>query len=166
MSVQQLERSLARLKMETDEKYDALWKRYTKEKEQDIITIAHLSKMLEMEKQLNKHIQEREQLKDDKQKLLDEQNKMRDTLLLSQFNAFRTTDNAGTTDFTLTAKDLREAIVAFESDSDSAIKKARNFVHCAFETLFRIITERRTPSKQDVGNIQTIRSHLTDILDD
>ena len=72
MSVQQLERSLARLKMETDEKYDALWKRYTKEKEQYEITIAHLNKMLELEKQLCKHIQEREQLKDDRRKLIDE----------------------------------------------------------------------------------------------
>jgi hypothetical protein len=72
MSVQQLERSLARLKMETDEKYDALWKRYTKEKEQYEITIAHLNKMLELEKQLCKHIVEREQLKDDRRKVIDE----------------------------------------------------------------------------------------------
>jgi len=123
MSVQQLERSLARMKIENDERNDALWKRYTKEKEQYEITIAHLRKQLPAE-------------------------------------------HRGPSEFTLLAKDLREAIVAFESDSGSAKAKARNWVHCAFEQLFRIITERKTPSYQDIDNIQTIRSHLTDILDD
>ena len=52
MSVQQLERSLARLKMETDEKYDALWKRYTKEKEQYEITIAHILRVQELDKKI------------------------------------------------------------------------------------------------------------------
>ena len=122
-TVSLLEKSLSRLKMETDERYDALWVKYTKQMEQDAILIAHLRKQLPAE-------------------------------------------HRGPSEFTLLAKDLREAIVAFESDSNSAIKKGKNWVHCAFEQLFRIITERKTPSYQDVDNIQTIRSHLTDILDD
>jgi Zn-dependent M32 family carboxypeptidase len=72
MTVSLLEKSLSRLKIETDEKYDTLWKRYTKEKEQYEITIAHLNRMLELEKQLCKHIVEREQLKDDRRKVIDE----------------------------------------------------------------------------------------------
>ena len=44
MSAQQLEKSLARLKMESDERYDALWAKYTKQMEQDAILIAHLKK--------------------------------------------------------------------------------------------------------------------------
>ena len=49
MSVSQLARSLARLKMETDEKYDALWVRYTKQMEEDAILIAHLRKQQQVE---------------------------------------------------------------------------------------------------------------------
>ena len=143
-----------------EEKYDALWKRYTNEKEQYEMTIAHLNRMLELEQKLCKAIKEREQLKDDKQKLLDEDNKMRDICLLSHFDSFRQMDNAGETGFTLIAKDLREALVAFETDSIAAGAKARNSVHCAFDGLFRIITERRTPSKQDVENVKTIREGL------
>jgi len=123
MSVQQLERTIVRMKIENDERYDALWRKYTKQMEQDAILIAHLRKQLPEE-------------------------------------------HRGPSEFTLLAKDLREAIVAFESDSSSAKAKARNWVQCAFEQLFRIITERKTPSYQDIDNIQTIRSHLTDILDD
>jgi Zn-dependent M32 family carboxypeptidase len=151
MSVQQLERSLARLKIETDEKYDALWKRYTKEKEQYEITIAHLNKMLEMEKQLCKHIQEREQLKDDRRKVIDEKfdellNKLKET--------------AGPTGFTLIAKDLREALVSGQTDCGCQQQETHRFTRDAFEGLFRIITERRTPSKQDVKNIEIIREGL------
>jgi hypothetical protein len=107
--------------MESDERYDALWQKYTKEKEQYEIKIAHLRKQPE---------------------------------------------HRGPSEFTDLAKDLQKAIVQFESCSGSAEANARNWVHCAFEQLFRIITERKTPSYQDIDNIQTIRSHLTDILDD
>lgn len=55
-----------------EEKYDALWKRYTNEKEQYEITLAHLNKMLELEQKLVKHLKEKDELKDDRQKLIDE----------------------------------------------------------------------------------------------
>jgi hypothetical protein len=123
MSVEQLERSLARMKTETDEKYNALWTKYTKQMEQDAILIAHLRKQ-------------------------------------------QPAEHRGTSEFTELAKDLREAIIQFESDSGSSEANARNWVHCAFESLFRIITERKTPSYQDIDNIQIIRKALEPVLDD
>lgn len=123
MSLEQLERSLARLKVESDERYEALWKKYTTQMEQDIILIGKLRSKLPAE-------------------------------------------HRGASEFTELAKDLREAILQFESDSGSAEANARNWVHCAFETLFRIIKERKTPSYQDVDNIQTIRKGLEPVLDD
>ena len=56
-----------------EEKYDALWKRYTNEKEQYEITLAHLNKMLELEQKLTKGLKENAQLKEDIQKLINEQ---------------------------------------------------------------------------------------------
>jgi len=123
MSLEHLERSLARLKIESDERYDALWKKYTKQMEQDIILIGKLRSQLPPE-------------------------------------------HRGSSEFTELAKDLREAILQFESDSGSSEANARNWVHCAFETLFRIITERKTPSYQDIDNIRTIRKGLEPVLDD
>jgi hypothetical protein len=112
MSVQQLERSLARLKMETDEKYDALWVKYTKQMEQDAILIAHLRKKLP-------------------------------------------TEHRGPSEFTTLAKMLRDGILS------------KDFINIgsAFESLFRIITERITPSHQDIDNIRSYKESLKPILD-
>lgn len=120
MSLEQLERSLARLKIESDERYDALWKKYTKQMEQDIILIGKLRSQLPAE-------------------------------------------HRGASEFTDLAKDLREAIVAFELGSE---ENARIGVQTAFESLFRIITERKTPSYQDIDNVRAIRKGLEPVLDD
>jgi len=123
MSVQQLEKSLARLKMETDEKYDALWTKYTKQMEQDAILIAHLRKQLPAE-------------------------------------------HRGPSDFTLLAKDLRDSIVKWETDCGCQAQATLLEFKCAFESLYRIITMRLTPSHQDVDNVRSFRKSLEPILDD
>jgi hypothetical protein len=117
MSVQQLERSLARLKIETDEKYDALWVKYTKQMEQDAILIAHLRKKLPAE-------------------------------------------HRGSSEFTLLAKDLRDLILKANTDFGCQAQATLIDFKDAFESLFRIITGRITPSHQDVDNIRIIKEGL------
>jgi len=113
MSVQQLERTIVRMKIENDERYDALWVKYTKQMEQDAILIAHLRKQ-------------------------------------------QPAEHRGPSEFTTLAKSLRDGIVS------------KDFldVKCAFESLFRIITERLTPSHQDIDNVRIIRKSLEEILDE
>ena len=118
MSVEQLERSLARLKIETDEKYDALWTKYTKQMEQDAILIAVLRKQ-------------------------------------------QPAEHRGPSEFTALSCYLKNAIL---SVADGAGRGGTE-VGCAFESLFRIVTERLTPSHQDSDYIRLLREELKPYLD-
>jgi len=117
MSVSQLERSLARLKIESDERYDALWTKYTKQMEQDAILIAHLRKQQQPE-------------------------------------------HRGPSEFTALTRYLKNAILSV-ADGGGGTE-----VGCAFESLFRIVTERLTPSHQDSDYIRLLREELKPYLDD
>lgn len=145
MSAQQLERALSRLKMETDEKYDALWKRYTKEKEQYEITIAHILRTQELDKKIAEAKAEQQEIQ-----------KAKDNYVA---------EHRGPSEFTALAKDLRDCILQSETDCGCQVQGYLLDVKVAFEQLFRIITERRTPSYQDIDNIRTIRKSLEPILD-